>query len=144
MTAVSYPDLSVSFLLPSCNTINTQTRPLTTMPSFHSEYLLVGESWIQGPILINLYQTLAQPFHGRKTDDRPATDIRNLPSFGHFIAVDPGAGYVLQASIKIPDYNWKLHADAARKSMVALKQQLPHLHLRPVDRLALDPRVKRT
>ncbi|CAI6338370.1 unnamed protein product [Periconia digitata] len=103
-----------------------------------AEYYLEGHRFVHGNVVIFLHRILHQP--GVRARDSP---VVQLPAYDALQLVDPSGAYILEAKVRVHDFNQTAVMDSAVREIVAFQEQMKGcVELALPDRLALDTRVK--
>lgn len=104
-----------------------------------TEYYVEGHRYVHGNVVIFLHRVLHEP-GVRNIEEAPKV---NLPSFAGLELLDPSGGYMLEAKVRVQDFN---NASVLENGVSELKkfqaQMKGCVALSLPDRLQLDTRVK--
>ncbi|PVH94623.1 hypothetical protein DM02DRAFT_183646 [Periconia macrospinosa] len=106
---------------------------------FVSEYYIEGHRFVHGNVVIFLHRILHEP-GVRSLETAPKT---HPPPFAALQPLDPSGAYILEAKVRVHDFNQTTVLDNAVREIAAFQDQMKGcVELALPDRLALDPRVK--
>jgi mediator of RNA polymerase II transcription subunit 18 len=104
-----------------------------------TEYYIEGHCFVHGDVVIFLHRPLHEP-GVRSLETSPKVD---LPAFAALKPFDPSGAYVLEAKVRVQDFNNPAVVENGVGQLKALQQQMEGcVKLDLPDRLAMDMRVK--
>lgn len=108
-------------------------------PRFITEYYVEGHRYVHGNVVILLHRVLHEP-GVRSVQEAPKV---NLPSFAGLDLLDPSGAYILEAKVRVQDFNNGTVLEGAVSELKKFQTQMKGcVELALPDRLSLDTRVK--
>ena len=107
--------------------------------SFVTEYVLEGDVFIHGDIVIFMHRVLTFP-----VDNHPSSSVRrSLPPLRSLSPLDPTGSYILQATVIVQEGSNPQMMKTATQLLFSFREQMKSaVKLEQADRLSLDTRVK--
>ncbi|KAF2848000.1 hypothetical protein T440DRAFT_402190 [Plenodomus tracheiphilus IPT5] len=106
---------------------------------FITEYYVDGHRFVHGNVIIYLHRVLHEP-GVRNVQDAPKV---TLPSYAGLSLLDPSGAYILEAKVRVQDFNDSTVLESGVDELKKFQSQMKGcVELVLPDRLALDPRVK--
>lgn len=104
-----------------------------------TEYYVEGHRYVHGNVIIFLHRVLHEP-GVRNVEEAPKI---NLPSFASLELLDPSGAYMLEAKVRIQDFNNASVLESGVSELKKFQTQMKGcVELLLPDRLGLDTRVK--
>lgn len=122
------------------NSLSTVFEVTCLTPNrFITEYYVEGHRFVHGNVVILLYRVLHEP-GVRNIQQAPKV---NLPSFAALELLDPSGAYILEAMVRVQDFNNATVLESGVNELKQFQTQMKGcVELFLPDRLSLDTRVK--
>ncbi|KAF1960145.1 hypothetical protein CC80DRAFT_286787 [Byssothecium circinans] len=106
---------------------------------FVSEYYIEGHRFVHGNVIVFLHRILHEP-GVRSLETAPKVE---LPAFTALQPLDPSGAYILEAKVRVQEFNNTVVLDGGVRELLGFQEQMKGcVELALPDRLSLDPRVK--